>query len=172
MAALRQPTIKDIAERTPQEDGSEAAMPATQTPDRHTENFGVPWEESYGYVQAIKHGDTIYLSGQLAHNAVDLVAPAPLDEHGKVTDYGHMGEQMQQAYRNAETLLGRFGASLADVVEEVLYVLDIDAAFQVAGPVRKAAYGREDPQVASTLVGTPRLAFPEQLIEIKLTARV
>jgi enamine deaminase RidA (YjgF/YER057c/UK114 family) len=171
MAALRQPTVKDIAERTPQEDGSEAAMPAAQTPDRHTENFGVPWEESYGYVQAIKHGDTIYLSGQLAHNAVDLVAPAPLDEDGKVTDYGNMGEQMQQAYRNAETLLRRFGASLADVVEEVLYVLDIDAAFQVAGPVRKAAYGREDPQVASTLVGTPRLAFPEQLIEIKLIAR-
>ena len=163
-------------------------MPAAQTPDTHTENFGVPWEESYGYVQAIKHGDTIYVSGQLAHDGArppgvvaerlrahdgaDLVAPAPLDEHGNVTDYGNMGEQMQQAYRNAETLLRRFGASLADVVEEVLYVLDIDAAFQVAGPLRKAAYGREDPQVASTLVGTPRLAFPEQLIEIKLIARV
>ena len=147
-------------------------MSAAQTPSAHTERFGVPWEESYGYVQAIKHGDTIYLSGQLAHDGADLVAPAPLDAHGKVTDYENMGEQMQQAYHNAETLLRRFGASLADVVEEVLYVLDVDAAFQVAGPVRKAAYGREDPPVASTLVGTPRLAFPEQLIEIKLTARV
>lgn len=39
-------------------------------------------------------------------------------------------------------------------VEEVIHVLDVDAAFQVAGPVRKAAYGREDPQVASTLIGT------------------
>jgi enamine deaminase RidA (YjgF/YER057c/UK114 family) len=147
-------------------------MPAAQTPDTHTENFGVPWEEAYGYVQAIKHGDTIYVSGQLAHDGPDLVAPAPLDEHGDVTDYGNMGELMQQAYRNAEMLLRRFGASLANVVEEVLYVRDIDAAFRVAGPVRKAAYGREDPQVASTLVGTPRLAFPEQLVEIKLTARV
>lgn len=82
-----------------------------------------------------------------------------------------MGEQMRQTYVNAEELLRRFGASLDDVVEEVLYVLDIDAAFQVAGPVRKAAYGREDPQVASTIVGVTRLAFPEQLIEIKLIAR-
>lgn len=147
-------------------------MPATTTPDRHTESFGVSWEEAYGYVQAIKHGDTIYLSGQLSHDGATLVAPAPLDEHRKVTDFGNMGEQMQQTYRNAETLLRRFGASLADVVEEVLYVLDVDAAFQVAGQVRKAAYGREDPQVASTLVGTPRLALPEQLIEIKLIARV
>lgn len=147
-------------------------MPATPTPDTQTENFGVPWEEAYGYVQAIKHGDTIYVSGQLAHDGADLVAPAPLDEHGNVTDHGNMERQMQQAYRNAEVLLRRFGASLADVVEEVLYVLDVDAAFRVAGRVRKAAYGREDPQVASTLVGTPRLAFPEQLVEIKLTARV
>jgi enamine deaminase RidA (YjgF/YER057c/UK114 family) len=147
-------------------------MPAAQTPDTRTEIFNVPWEEAYGYVQAIKHGDTIYVAGQFAHDGADLVAPAPLDEHGKVTGYGNMGEQMQQTYRNAETLLRRFGASLADVVEEVLYVLDIDAAFQVAGQVRKAAYGREDPQVTSTMVGTPRLAFPEQLIEIKLIARV
>ncbi|MBM0239385.1 hypothetical protein JNW88_23605 [Micromonospora sp. ATA32] len=150
--------------------------PCRQRKGRHadtpTEYFGVPWEESYGYVQAIKHGDTIYLSGQLAHDGPDLVAPAPLDEHGEVTDYGNMGGQMQHAYGNAETLLRRFGASLADVVEEVPYVLDVDAAFQVAGPVRKAVYGREDPQVATTPVGTPRLAFPEQLIEIKLIARV
>lgn len=35
-----------------------------------------------------------------------------------------------------------------------------------------AAYGRPDPQVASTLVGTTGLAFPEQLVEIKFIARV
>jgi enamine deaminase RidA (YjgF/YER057c/UK114 family) len=155
--------------RTPMK---EKAMSAAETPDTRTENFGVPWEEGYGYVQAIKRGDTIYLSGQLSHDGADLVAPAPLDEDRHVRDHSNMREQMEQTYRNAEALLGRFGASLAHVVEEVLYVLDVDAAFAVAAPVRKAAYGREDPQVASTLVGTPRLAFPEQLIEIKMIARV
>ncbi|RZQ64642.1 Rid family hydrolase [Amycolatopsis suaedae] len=138
----------------------------------HTETFDVPWEKDYGYAQAVKHGDTIYLSGQVSHDGPDLVAPAPLDEAGRPADSGNTGEQMRQAYANAATLLARFGASLADVVEEVVYVLDIDAAMAVAGPVRKAAYGREDPPVASTIVTTPRLAFPELLVEIRVVARV
>jgi enamine deaminase RidA (YjgF/YER057c/UK114 family) len=136
------------------------------------ENFGVPWESAYGYVQAIRSGDTIYISGQLANKGAELVAPAPVDESGAVTDYSGMGDQMRQTYINARELLGRYGASLDNVVEEVLYVLDMDAAFEVAGPVRKEAYGREDPQVASTIVGVTRLAFPQQLLEIKLVAKV
>jgi enamine deaminase RidA (YjgF/YER057c/UK114 family) len=136
------------------------------------ETLGVPWESAYGYVQAVQRGDTIYLSGQLSHKGSDLVAPAPVDENGKVTDFATMADQMRQTYANAEELLKRFGASLDNVVEEVLYVVDLDAAFAVAGPVRKEAFGREDPQVASTLVGITRLAFPQQLIEIKFVARI
>ncbi|MFC0437147.1 RidA family protein [Kutzneria buriramensis] len=136
-----------------------------------TESFGVPWEESYGYVQAVRCGDTIYISGQLSNDGPDLVAPAPVDEQGRITDFGNMGEQMRQTYVNAAALLARFGASLADVVEEVIYVLDMEAAFAVAGPVRKAAYGVEIPQVASTIVACSRLAFPAQLLEIKMVAR-
>ncbi|MFC3890539.1 Rid family hydrolase [Lentzea rhizosphaerae] len=78
----------------------------------------------------------------------------------------------RRTYANAAELPGRFGASLDNVVEEVVYVLDIPAAFEVAGKVRKEAYGRPDPQVASTLVGITALAFPEQLVEIKFVARV
>jgi enamine deaminase RidA (YjgF/YER057c/UK114 family) len=137
-----------------------------------TENFGVPWEEGYGYVQAIQHGDTIYVSGQLSNDGPELHAPAPVDENGTITDFGNMGAQMERTYANAKQLLGRFGATLDNVVEEVLYVRDIPAAFAVAGPVRKAAYGREDPQVASTILGTTGLAFPEQLIEIKMIAKL
>jgi enamine deaminase RidA (YjgF/YER057c/UK114 family) len=135
------------------------------------ENFGVPWETGYGYVQALQHGDTIYLSGQLANDGADLVAPASLDADGRPTDFSAMGDQMRRTYANAEELLGRFGASLDDVVEEVIYVLDVDTAMAVAGEVRKAAYRREDPQVASTILGVTRLAFPEQLVEIKFVAK-
>jgi enamine deaminase RidA (YjgF/YER057c/UK114 family) len=136
------------------------------------ENFGVPWESIYGYQQAVRHGDTIYLSGQLAHKGDKLQFPAPLDADGRPTDFSNMADQMRQTYANAAELLARFGATLDNVVEEVLYVLDIPAAFEAAGPVRKAAYGREDPQVASTLVGTTGLALPDQLIEIKFVAKV
>lgn len=136
------------------------------------ESFGVPWEESYGYVQAVKRGDTIYLSGQVANDGTELVAPAPVDDAGLVTDFANMSEQMRQCYANAAELLHRFGASLDDVVEEVIYVLNADAGDAAAGPVRKKAYGRPDPQVASTMIGTSRLAFPELLVEVKLIARV
>lgn len=108
----------------------------------------------------------------MAHDGTRLVAPAPLNDSGPVTDFTNMGEQLRQCYVNAAELLKRFGASLDDVVEEVLYVIDIDAADAAAGPVRKEAYGRPDPQVASTMVGISRLAFPELLVEVKFTARV
>ena len=140
--------------------------------ERKVENFGVSWESEYGYVQASQYGDTIYLSGQLSHKGDELFAPAPVDSSGLVTDFSNMGAQMRQTYVNAAELLRRFGASLDNVIEEVIYVLDMDAAYAVAGPVRKEAYGREDPQVASTILGTTRLSFPQQLVEIKFVGRL
>jgi enamine deaminase RidA (YjgF/YER057c/UK114 family) len=135
------------------------------------EQFGVPWEDAYGYVQAVQLGDTIRLSGQLSHDLEgNLVAPAALDHAGRPLDFTSMEEQMRVSYANASVLLERFGASLADVVEETLYVVDVDAAFAVAGTVRKAAYGTDRPRCASTIVGTTRLAFPAQLVEISFTA--
>ena len=79
---------------------------------------------------------------------------------------------MRQAYANAAKLLSRFGSSLDDVVDGVIYAVDVEAANTAAGAVRKEVHDRPDPQVASTLIGTPRLAFPELLVEIKLMARV
>jgi enamine deaminase RidA (YjgF/YER057c/UK114 family) len=143
------------------------------TADRETGTLGMPWEESYGYAQAVRVGDTIYLSGQLSHDdAGNLVGPAPLDPQHRILDHSNMEIQMRQAYANAEKVLARFGAGLRHVVEEVLYVTDMDAAFAVAGRVRKQAYGSEMPAVASTIVTTSRLAFPAQLVEIRFTARI
>src|SRR4051812_33849471 len=149
------------------------AMTTMTTPDRETRGLGMPWEKTYGYAQAVRVGDTIYVSGQLSHDdAGNLVAPAPLGPHGEILDHGNMASQMRQAYVNAGQLLGRFGATLQHVVEEVLYVTDMDTAFAAAGPVRKQAYGSEMPPVASTILTTSRLALPAQLVEIRFTARV
>jgi enamine deaminase RidA (YjgF/YER057c/UK114 family) len=140
--------------------------------DKEVENLGMPWEDQYGYAQAVKVGDTIYLSGQLSHDDQgNMVAPAPLDAQGKIADHGNMGPQMAQSYANIRTLLARYGAGMENIVEEVLYVTDMDAAFAVAGSVRAEAYGGK-PVVSSTILVTPRLAFGEQLIEIKIIAKV
>jgi len=123
----------------------------------------MPWEDQFGYAQAEKVDDTIYLSGQLSHDDQgNLVGADPLD----------METQMRQTYANAKKILGEFDATLDNVVEEVIYVTDMDQAMSVAGPVRKEAYGSDKPQVACTILVTPRLAFPTQLIEIKFVAKV
>ncbi|MBV7564572.1 Rid family hydrolase [Pseudomonas sp. sia0905] len=142
-------------------------MAATQPFNSDTVYWGVPWEESYGYPQARRVGNEVYISGQFNHDEDgNLVAPAPLDSEGKPSDFSSMGEQMRTSYNNIAKLLALYGATLEDVVEETLYVLDMDAAFAVVGSVRKAAYGSECPQCASNIIGVSRLAQRAQLIEI------
>jgi len=133
--------------------------------------WGVPWEDAYGYAQAVQVGNDIYVSGQLNHDKDgNLIAPAELDDQGKPRNFSTMEAQMRATYENLAALLGKFGATLDNVVEETLYVLDVDAAFAAAGKVRKAAYGTDRPQVASNLIGVSRLAMPAQLIEIACKA--
>ena len=94
---------------------------------------GVPAEDDYGYAQAIKIGNTIHVSGQLSHDDRGaMIAPAALDGSGKPADFSMMAEQMRVTYANAAKILARFGATLDHVVEETLYVLDVDEAFAVA----------------------------------------
>ena len=144
---------------------------ATGANGKETTYFDVPWEDSYGYAQAIKVGDTIYVSGQLSHDDKGTkIAPAALDESCKPADFSTMEEQMRVTYANAAKVLARFGATLDDVMEETLYVLDVDTAFAAAGKVRKEAYATARPQCASNLIGVARLAFAEQLIEIVFKA--
>ena len=127
---------------------------------KEVKGLGMPWEDQFGYCQAVKVDDTLYVSGQLGH-----------DDQGNMIG-SNMETQMRQTYVNAKKILGEFGATLDNVVEEVIYVTDMDAAMGVAGPVRKEAYGLEKPQVACTTLVTPRLAFPAQLIEIKFVAKL
>lgn len=118
-------------------------------------NLGMPWEEQYGYAQAVKIGDTVYVSGQLSHDdAGNMVAPAPLDGGGRIADHANMGPQMAQSYTNIAKVLADYGLTMDNVVEEVVYVTDMDAAFAVAGEVRSQAYGGM-PVVASTILVAP-----------------
>jgi enamine deaminase RidA (YjgF/YER057c/UK114 family) len=139
--------------------------------DKEVVDLGMPWEEQHGYAQAVKVGDTVWISGQLSHDdAGNMVAPALLDQAGKITDHGNMRPQMAQSYANIAKVLAGYGLTMDNIVEEVVYVTDMDAAFAVAGEVRREAYGGK-PVVASTILVTPRLAFPDQLIEIKVIAK-
>ena len=130
------------------------------TINKEAKSLGMPWEKEYGYAQSVKVEDTIYVSGQVSH-----------DETGKIVGRGDMEAQMRQAYTNIQKVLAQYGATMNNIVDETLFVTDIDAAFSAAVKCRKNVFSGI-PVVASTIVQIQRLAFPDLLIEIRCVARV
>lgn len=108
-----------------------------------------------GLVQAIKVGDTIYVSGTTAF------------EDGK-TPPEDMATQMRMSYARIEQALAHFGAGLADVVEQTVFVTDMNAAL-AARHVRGEVYG--DALPASATVQVTALGRPGLKVEIKVTAK-
>ena len=74
-----------------------------------------------------------------------------------------------QAYANVQKVLAQYGATMANIVDEVLFVTDMETAF-AAVKCRQAVFSI--PVVASTIVQIQRLAFSEFMIEIKCVAKV
>ena len=128
--------------------------------NKETKSLGMPWEKEYGYSQAVKVGDTIYLSGQVSH-----------DDRGNIVGLRDMEAQMRQAYTNIQKLLAQYGATIDNIVDEVLFVTDMDAAFAAAVKCRPEIFSGT-PVVASTIVQIQRLAFPELMIEIRCVAKL
>ena len=128
--------------------------------NKETKSFGMPWEKEYGYAQAVKIADTIYVSGQVSH-----------DDAGNIVGQRDMGAQMRQAYANIQKLLLQYGATMENIVDEILFVTDMDAAFAAAVKCRQEIFSG-NPIVASTIVQIQRLAFPELMIEIRCVAKV
>lgn len=74
-------------------------------------------EDSYispsPYSQAIRHGDTVYVAGQV-----------PVDVDGNVVGDG-IGEQTEQVMDNIETILEAAGTSMENVVKATVFLTDI-----------------------------------------------
>lgn len=127
---------------------------------KEARSLGMSWEKEYGYSQAVKVGNTIYLSGQVSH-----------DDKGSIVGVGDMAAQMRQAYINIEKVLAQYGAAIDNIVDEVLFVTDVDAAFAARVACKQDVF-RGEPVVASTIIGIQRLAFPDLMIEIKCVAQL
>ena len=128
--------------------------------NKETKSLGMPWEKEYGYAQAVKVGDTIYLSGQVSH-----------DDEGKIVGLRDMEAQMRQAYANIKKVLAEYGATMENVVDEILFVTDMDTAFAAAVKCRREVFSGT-PIVASTIVQIQRLAFPDLMVEIRCVAKL
>lgn len=119
--------------------------------------FNMPWEKDYGYVQSVKSGDTVWISGQLGHDMNGILATG-------------MENQFKQTYQNIGKLLNEYGMNADNVVEEVIYVTNMQEGFTSRKLTGKDFYG--NCIVASTIVAVNELALPGQRVEIKIVARV
>src|SRR4051794_15715230 len=103
-------------------------------------------QEMFGYSQAVAVGDTVYVAGTLGLGP-DLAIPADI------------ADEFSLAYRNIAETLAHFGLDMSTVVDQKVYVTDIEAAMG-AVEVRKAAFPNGN-LPASTMVEISRLALPQ-----------
>ncbi len=95
------------------------------------------------YSQAVRAGNTVYLSGQI-----------PLDPAtGAIVD-GGFEAQVRQAFRNLAAVAVAAGGSLADCVKLTLYLTDLER-FPVANAIMQEFFG--DPYPARATVGVASL---------------
>ena len=105
-------------------------------------------ETSIGYCQAIRDGDTLYVSG--------------------VAGQGDMPSAVRSVLERLKLTLETNGLSFSDVVKENVYATNPDAFIHVKG-IRKEFYGASLP--AATWVQVQRLYLPSFVVEIDLTAK-
>ena len=109
------------------------------------------------YAQAVEHGGTIFVSGQL-----------PIDPASDARTVGSIEEQTRQVLANLEAILVAAGSSKDHVLKVTVYVSDI-ALWTRVNEVYAAFFGEHRP--ARAVVPTRELHFGYQ-IEIEAVAFV
>ena len=119
---------------------------------------GWAWDDNFIMSQAIRMGNAIFVSGQVAVN------PA-----GEVVGKGDMKAQTRQVFENIATVLGAAGASLGDVVKITVFTTDMS---RLGETHEVRAEVLPDPPPASTAVEIKSLVFPDLLVEIEAVAMI
>lgn len=110
-------------------------------------------------------GKTIYLAGIGAEDE-----KGPPGASAPILHSGNPYEQCRYAYDKIKRHLAAHGASLADVVKQVVYVTDVRFQADVS-KCRRESYG-DGPIPANTFLVVSALAIPGMLLEIDVTAVV
>ena len=110
-------------------------------------NFSKSGEDGIGYTQAIKAGNTIYISGIAAR--------------------GPMNEAIKKIYDRLAKVLAYYDATLENVVKETAYTTALDDLI-ASQDLRKEYYKGDYP--ASSWVEIKRLYAPDAILEIEFVA--
>ena len=117
------------------------------------------WSKAFGFSQAVK------VEG--AQTLLICAGQTATGDDGSVPSTSDMGEQVQLALKNLTKVLGEAGMTIDDVVRLNIYTTDVD---ELLGAYGSAAELLGDNLPAMTLLGVPRLAFPELKVEIEAIA--
>jgi reactive intermediate/imine deaminase len=117
----------------------------------------MPWEEEHGFSQAIRSGNTLYISGQLSH-----------DMGANFIGEGDFELQVRTTLENLDRVLQAHGASRNQIVATTVYVKNLREHFKNINRLHKEYFGDHRP--TSTLIGIAELALPQQLVEIAAVA--
>lgn len=111
--------------------------------------------------------DSHFSAGFLAGPLVFVSGQLPLAEDGTVEGGDDVEAQARCVFRNIERVLEQAGATLADVVQVNLFLLDIGDIPRIAN-LRRELFGEHPP--ASTAVEVSGLLVPGCKIEINAVA--
>lgn len=115
----------------------------------------------FSHVTVAGPGRLVHVSGQVSKDAT-----------GRVIGVGDLAAQTEMTYANLHAALEAAGASFADVIKVVTYVVDLSAEkAALVRAVRNRLMGA-GPYPASTLVGVTSLVSTDLLIEIEATAAI
>ncbi len=110
------------------------------------------------YTDATRFGDLLFISGC-----------APLDGEGNLVGGDDVAAQTRQVLLNIEAILAAAGATFADVLKVIVYLLDVDDRAKI-NPVRQEFFGDHRP--CSTLIGISGMAVPGMKVEIEAIAGI
>jgi enamine deaminase RidA (YjgF/YER057c/UK114 family) len=114
----------------------------------------------YHHVTVVEAGRIAYLAGQ-----------RPLDPDGHLVGPDNVFAQSDQIARNVLVALDAVGARPEHVVSAVIYVVSDDEGVlaHVVQHFKESSIAAAF-MSAATLIGVTRLGFPDQLVEVDLTA--
>ncbi len=113
-------------------------------------------EKAVGYSHAVRCGNTVYISGQIAH-----------DQAGKLVGLGDARAQGEQVYQNIKAIIESCGGTMQNIVRITTYVTSL--AYRPIMVEVRAKYFPKDPP-ASTFLVVSSLADPAFLVEVDAIA--
>jgi 2-iminobutanoate/2-iminopropanoate deaminase len=110
------------------------------------------------YTDAVRAGDTLWVSGLLA-----------LDADGSLVGGADVVAQTEQIFRQLKRVLAHCDVGFENVTKVSVFLIDIGARPAI-NEVRKRYFG--DARPASTLVEVSALAIPGALVEVEAVAHI